>query len=681
MRIALCYMSGNASFAGGVDQVVWSRAQMLVKEGHSVSVFCQSNEGMATPLTFEGVDIFPVRCPNILTRRVGVLHPLLPRYMADAIALQNAIRPIDLIDLHDSPLARTVGPFAKKHAVPLAFTIHSATTQIPYQRTAPIRKYLLESEQAAIRFADLLLPVSAYVASAFEGVSRGKLIHVVHNAMSADAQKVGAKSAIRLDRPDALNLVFASRLNHVKGLDILLDALGLLRDSNLELHLDVYGKGREENGLKNLSSKLGLKGIVDFRGFESDRLKLLGAIASSDAFVAPTRYEALSISAIEALSCGVPTILSDIAPCLEVGGDAALYFPLDNAPELAALLRRLASNVELRHEFAAKAKARSTSFRSEVILPKLLTAYEEALYVARAKMIGIPRTSGLRISVLVPAFNVERYIGQAVFSAVNQSVRALEVIVGDDASTDNTNQIASALGARVVSGPKANGSVARNRAAAEASGDLLFFLDGDDWWHPAKIEAHLSEWERHPEAAFVYDPAFVVHQGAKASGIIGEYGTHDPDWRNFLHWRSWASGSCFSIRRENYERVEGFREDLVALQDVDFWVRAAHILGPARRLDRAFTYYRILPRSVSRSPKDVKGNLENALAGWSFLSESERREFSRQVLLTAARWCQLRESLSYVSQAGWPMTSAKTWKVLARASLASLRAMLSPADH
>ena len=97
------------------------------------------------------------------------------------------------------------------------------------------------------------------------------------------------------------------------------------------------------------------------------------------------------------------------------------------------------------------------------------------------------------VSVVVPAFNAERWIADTLRSIRSQSYRTLEIIVADDGSTDATAQIAAASGAIVVpsgGGPGPGG--ARNTGMAEARGEFIQFLDADDLLAPAKIARQVA---------------------------------------------------------------------------------------------------------------------------------------------------------------------------------------------
>src|SRR5437763_396949 len=92
------------------------------------------------------------------------------------------------------------------------------------------------------------------------------------------------------------------------------------------------------------------------------------------------------------------------------------------------------------------------------------------------------------VSVVVPVRNGERFLGQALESALGQTLRPTEVIVVDDGSTDATVQVAAAFPVLVVASDGRGVSAARNTGVAASRGELIAFLDHDDVWERAKLE-------------------------------------------------------------------------------------------------------------------------------------------------------------------------------------------------
>ena len=102
--------------------------------------------------------------------------------------------------------------------------------------------------------------------------------------------------------------------------------------------------------------------------------------------------------------------------------------------------------------------------------------------------------SSVTVSVVIPCYNGAAFLRETLESAMAQTHQALEVIVVDDGSTDDSGAIAETFGSpvRVIYQANQGESIARNRAISEAKGDWIAFLDADDLWEPNKLEKQLE---------------------------------------------------------------------------------------------------------------------------------------------------------------------------------------------
>ncbi len=129
------------------------------------------------------------------------------------------------------------------------------------------------------------------------------------------------------------------------------------------------------------------------------------------------------------------------------------------------------------------------------------------------------------VSVIVPAFRCEATVEQTVRSALSQTVRAIEVVVVDDASDDGTAVILDRLAkederVRVITLPENAGvASARNRGAREANAKWLAFLDSDDLWEPDKLEKQLKTAKK-TGAALVYAAAACIDEAGAPTGKL-----------------------------------------------------------------------------------------------------------------------------------------------------------------
>jgi len=107
----------------------------------------------------------------------------------------------------------------------------------------------------------------------------------------------------------------------------------------------------------------------------------------------------------------------------------------------------------------------------------------------------------LRISCIVPVYNGERFLAEALDSILAQSLAPFEVIVVDDGSTDTTPAVATRYGQRItyIRQDNAGPSAARNRGVRAARGELVAFLDADDIWRPDKLARQAARFAARPE--------------------------------------------------------------------------------------------------------------------------------------------------------------------------------------
>jgi glycosyltransferase involved in cell wall biosynthesis len=105
------------------------------------------------------------------------------------------------------------------------------------------------------------------------------------------------------------------------------------------------------------------------------------------------------------------------------------------------------------------------------------------------------------ISCIIPVFNGERYLREALDSIFHQTYRPLEVIVADDGSTDGTAAVVASYGEQItyLRQPHAGPAAARNLGLSAARGEFVALLDADDLWHPEKLARQMARFQERPE--------------------------------------------------------------------------------------------------------------------------------------------------------------------------------------
>ena len=182
----------------------------------------------------------------------------------------------------------------------------------------------------------------------------------------------------------------------------------------------------------------------------------------------------------------------------------------------------------------------------------------------------------LDVSVVIPAYNCQQYIYQAIQSALGQAVS--EVIVIDDGSTDDTQSIVKQLDCsrlRYIFQRNQGVSAARNYGIDSASGQLIAFLDADDYYLPGKIEQQVALFEATPELGLVQSGWQKVDETGQPLGAVTLWESVPKlTVENWLRFKP-VLPSALMVRREWLRKVEGFDRQLKAAEDVDLVSRLA----------------------------------------------------------------------------------------------------------
>lgn len=182
------------------------------------------------------------------------------------------------------------------------------------------------------------------------------------------------------------------------------------------------------------------------------------------------------------------------------------------------------------------------------------------------------------VSVVIPCYNDERWIREAIDSVLAQTYSEIEIIVVDDGSTDASLEIIRTYGDAVQweSGPNCGGGAARNRGFARAKGEYIQYLDADDYLLPEKIEQQVEFLQETNLDVAYGDWRFQYHgpDGTVELGPVRIGGEHEDIVKALLgNW--WVALNAFLFRRETVVKIGGWDETLRAAQDRDFVYRAA----------------------------------------------------------------------------------------------------------
>jgi len=196
------------------------------------------------------------------------------------------------------------------------------------------------------------------------------------------------------------------------------------------------------------------------------------------------------------------------------------------------------------------------------------------------------------VSVLIPAYNAAGCVSRAIESALAQTLPALEILVVDDGSADDTAHVVAGYGSpvRLLRQANAGPAAARNHAAREARGEWLALLDADDAWLPRKLERQLP---------FTGDERVgVVHcWGPPGGGQAPDQITFESLWE-----RNCIVNSSALVRRAAFQAVGGFDEDraLISVEDYNLWLRLLSVGWNVATCPEQLHEYTPAPGNLSR---------------------------------------------------------------------------------
>lgn len=236
------------------------------------------------------------------------------------------------------------------------------------------------------------------------------------------------------------------------------------------------------------------------------------------------------------------------------------------------------------------------------------------------------------VSVVIPAYNSDRYIADAIDSVLQQDYPALEIWVVDDGSEDNTRGIVLSYGDKVHLATQQNkgSAAARNLGILNARGKYIAFLDADDVWHKNKIHLQLDAL-RNSGYKMAYSSFIRWHPDAQGRYAAPDslFDTpHHPDTTSANIVTGWTYAdllldcivwtSSVLVEKAEIEKAGLFDESLRKGQDYDLWLRLSRqieMLG----LQQPTALYRIHPDHITSSVKEVNYEyliLTRALANW-----------------------------------------------------------------
>jgi glycosyltransferase involved in cell wall biosynthesis len=217
------------------------------------------------------------------------------------------------------------------------------------------------------------------------------------------------------------------------------------------------------------------------------------------------------------------------------------------------------------------------------------------------------------ISCIIPVYNGEHYLREAIDSILAQTYRPFEIIVADDGSTDGTAAVIAACGnqVRYLSQANRGPAAARSLGLRAALGDFVAFLDADDLWHPVKLARQMVEFEKQPEMdlCFACYRHFWMPDLAEEEERFRDHPVSGPQ-------SAWHIGTLLA-RRAAFKKFGHFNEHAREFENMIWFLRAGGEGAVIRLLPDILMDRRFHPDNITRTKKaEISNSFFSVLKQW-----------------------------------------------------------------
>ena len=282
------------------------------------------------------------------------------------------------------------------------------------------------------------------------------------------------------------------------------------------------------------------------------------------------------------------------------------------------------------------------------------------------------------VSILIPCYNAERWVGAAIHSALDQTHPEIEVIVVDDGSTDGSLEIIKSFGDQIKweTGPNQGGNVTRNRLLELSTGEWLQYLDADDYLLPEKLSTQLAEAEDPGNYDLLWSPG--VYEYWDEDGTVRQepqtLQDEDP-WVALIRWRLPQTGASL-WRSSKVKSVGGWKPDQPRCQEHELYLRLLQHNARFKFCPSALSVYRQWslgtvcrrdPLSTTRTRMQIVDVAEHWISKCGFLTPEVATEIlatriqCARAVIPIAREMATRLSATAVARAGHRSLPTEPW--------------------
>ena len=388
--------------------------------------------------------------------------------------------------------------------------------------------------------------------------------------------------------PEAPVFLMTARLLWSKGIREFLAATKILKQYCQQAKILLVG-GLDDNDEAITKSELDAaiaQSDIEYCGYTDD---VRDYLKRCSVFVLPSYHEGMPRSVLEAMACGRAIITTDVPGCREAVIDAynGLIVPSHNVEQLAAAMVMLAQDSHLRDNFAQASYERAAKlFDVEKVNDDICAAMGLHMACRNKQQVDAQHNvSGAskskhkhKVSIIMATYNCEDTLDASMQSIFNQTFNDWQLVICDDASTDNTWQRLQSYQKQykdkiVLVRNKTNSRLAAslNNCLQHATGEYIARMDADDISLPQRLEKQVAFLDAHKEYAVV-GTSMIRWDGAKDFDIYKA--PNNPNINTLLHEAPFCHATIM-MRKSVYDALGGYvvKKRTRRGQDRDLWFR------------------------------------------------------------------------------------------------------------
>ena len=371
---------------GGMNVYVLNLAKELGELGHTVDVFTRFHD----PSDPQKVDMGSgATLIHVEAGPIGQQKSDLPMYIDEFVANVSATekserRSYDIIHSNYWLSGKVGSILSRRWKIPHVVTFHTlAKTKLRARVGESESDLRISVEQEVMRESTDILVLTQAEKMDLEnlyGICPEK-VSVISAGVDTDTfyPVPKLKARVGLGLPDKETVMYAGRVEPIKGLDILLDSFKILNETR-DVHLVVVGGSlsgdRELDALRQRSKQLGILEKITFTG-SVNQSELGRYYSAADVFVLPSHYESFGLVALEAMACGTPVVAARVGgiPSFVDDGETGYLITWRSAEPFADRIEMLLENLDLRNFMSESARVKANSMNWSTVAAEVADYY------------------------------------------------------------------------------------------------------------------------------------------------------------------------------------------------------------------------------------------------------------------------------------------------------------------